>query len=90
MPLVHNPKIRQARGEQQATEPRWLTEMAFMDLEPAAFLVREKGLDFLQLVGAVLILGGAAFGELFHQKQIVSLPAKGTVDCVARTNAREW
>lgn len=26
-------------------------------------------LGFLQLIGAVLILGGAAFGELFHRKQ---------------------
>ncbi len=28
-----------------------------------------ESLVFLQLIGAVLILGGAAFGELFHQKQ---------------------
>jgi drug/metabolite transporter (DMT)-like permease len=28
-----------------------------------------ESLGFLQLIGAVLILGGAAFGELFHRKQ---------------------
>lgn len=30
-----------------------------------------EALAFLQLIGAVLILGGAAFGELFHQKQLL-------------------
>lgn len=42
----------------------------------AAFL--GESLGFLQLVGAVLILGGAAFGELFHQKRLLSLPDKGS------------
>jgi drug/metabolite transporter (DMT)-like permease len=37
----------------------------------AAFL--GESLSFLQLVGAVLILGGAAFGELFRQKQVLGL-----------------
>jgi drug/metabolite transporter (DMT)-like permease len=37
----------------------------------AAFL--GESLRFLQLVGAVLILGGAAFGELFRQKQLQGL-----------------
>ena len=27
-----------------------------------------ENLNFVQIVGAVLILGGAAFGELFHKK----------------------
>jgi drug/metabolite transporter (DMT)-like permease len=40
----------------------------------AAFL--GESLDFLQLVGAVLILGGAAFGELFHQKQLWGLSVR--------------
>jgi len=35
----------------------------------AAFL--GETLSFLQLIGAVLILGGAAFGELFRQKQVL-------------------
>lgn len=35
-----------------------------------------ESLSFLQLVGAVLILGGAAFAELFRQKQLVSLPVR--------------
>jgi RarD protein len=38
----------------------------------AAFL--GESLSFVQLLGAVLILGGAAFGELFHQKHAVRLP----------------
>jgi drug/metabolite transporter (DMT)-like permease len=29
-----------------------------------------ESLGFLQLIGAILILGGAAFGELFYQKQL--------------------
>jgi drug/metabolite transporter (DMT)-like permease len=37
-----------------------------------------ESLSFLQLAGAVLILGGAAFGELFRQKQLLSLfPQRG-------------
>lgn len=44
----------------------------------AAFL--GESLSFLQVMGAVLILGGAAFGELFRQKQVLSLPDKSTVD----------
>src|SRR5262249_15659317 len=39
-----------------------------------------ESLSFLQVMGAVLILGGAAFGELFRQKQVLSLPDKSTVD----------
>ena len=41
----------------------------------AVFL--QESLSLLQLVGAVLILGGAAFGELYHQKQLLNLPDKG-------------
>jgi hypothetical protein len=33
-----------------------------------------ESLGFLQLVGAVLILGGAAFGELFRRNQLHNLP----------------
>jgi threonine/homoserine efflux transporter RhtA len=40
----------------------------------AAFL--GKTLSFLQLIGAVLILGGAAFGELFRQKQVLGLAVR--------------
>jgi drug/metabolite transporter (DMT)-like permease len=40
----------------------------------AAFL--GESLSFLQLVGAVLILGGAAFGELFRQKQLQGLSVR--------------
>jgi len=40
----------------------------------AAFL--GESLSFLQLVGAVLILGGAAFGELFRQKQLWGLSVR--------------
>jgi drug/metabolite transporter (DMT)-like permease len=40
----------------------------------AAFL--GESLSFLQLVGAVLILGGAAFGELFREKRFVSLSVR--------------
>jgi RarD protein len=32
-----------------------------------------ESLGFLQLIGAVLILGGAAFGELFHRKQALEI-----------------
>jgi len=32
-----------------------------------------ESLGFLQLIGAVLILGGAAFSELFHQKQLLEV-----------------
>ncbi|MCC7117682.1 MAG: EamA family transporter [Anaerolineales bacterium] len=32
-----------------------------------------ESLDFLQLIGAVLILGGAAFGEWFHRKQSLEI-----------------
>jgi hypothetical protein len=32
-----------------------------------------ESLGFLQLIGAVLILGGAAFGELFHRKQLLEV-----------------
>jgi drug/metabolite transporter (DMT)-like permease len=35
----------------------------------AAFL--GETLSFVQIIGAVLILGGAAFGELFHQKSLL-------------------
>lgn len=35
-----------------------------------------ESLRFVQLVGAVLILGGAAYGELFQQKPLLSLPDK--------------
>ncbi len=38
----------------------------------AAFL--GETMNFLQIIGAVLILGGAAFGELFRKKQLVGLP----------------
>jgi drug/metabolite transporter (DMT)-like permease len=38
-----------------------------------------EALTFLQLVGAVLILGGAAFGELFQQKRVLSLPGEGSI-----------
>jgi drug/metabolite transporter (DMT)-like permease len=38
-----------------------------------------EALTQLQLVGAVLILGGAAFGELFQQKRVLSLPGQGSV-----------
>ena len=37
----------------------------------AAFLGETLG--FVQLIGAALILGGAAFGELFRQKQVLGL-----------------
>ena len=40
----------------------------------AAFL--GESLSFLQLVGAVLILGGAALGELFGHKQLLSLSVR--------------
>ena len=40
----------------------------------AAFL--GEALGFVQIVGAVLILGGAAFGELFRQQQLSVLSAK--------------
>jgi len=40
----------------------------------AAFL--GESLSFLQLVGAVLILGGATFGELFRPKQLWSLSVR--------------
>jgi len=40
----------------------------------AAFL--GETLSFLQLIGAVLILGGAAFGELFRQKQVWGLSVR--------------
>ena len=36
-----------------------------------------ESLSFLQLFGAALILGGAAFGELFRQKQAMGLPEGG-------------
>ncbi len=41
----------------------------------AAFL--GEALSLVQLVGAVLILGGAAFGELFHPRPRLSLPQEG-------------
>ena len=40
----------------------------------AAFL--GEALGFVQIVGAVLILGGAAFGELFRQQQVSVLSAE--------------
>ncbi len=47
-------------------------------LEPLSALffsaaILGESLGFLQLVGAVLILGGAAFGELFRQKEALHL-----------------
>jgi hypothetical protein len=41
----------------------------------AAFL--GESLSYWQWIGAALILGGAAFGELFRPKQTLSLPASG-------------
>lgn len=38
-----------------------------------------ESLGFLQLIGAVLILGGAAFGELFHRKPSVEVSKDGLV-----------
>lgn len=38
-----------------------------------------ESLAFLQLIGAVLILGGAAFGELFHRKQLLESTKDGLV-----------
>ena len=38
-----------------------------------AVVLLGESLGFLQLVGAVLILGGAAFGELLHQKQFLEV-----------------
>jgi hypothetical protein len=35
----------QARRDQQPTQARRLTEAAFVDVEPAAFLIRKEGLD---------------------------------------------
>jgi drug/metabolite transporter (DMT)-like permease len=32
-----------------------------------------EALSFLQLIGAVLILGSVAFGELFHQKKLMEV-----------------
>ena len=40
----------------------------------AAFL--GETLSFLQLIGAVLILGGAGFGELFRQKRVLGLSVR--------------
>jgi drug/metabolite transporter (DMT)-like permease len=40
----------------------------------AAFL--GETLSVLQLIGAVLILGGAAFSELFRQKQVLGLAVR--------------
>jgi hypothetical protein len=40
----------------------------------AAFL--GEALNVLELVVAVLILGGAEFGELYSQKQLLSLPER--------------
>ncbi|MCB9420249.1 MAG: EamA family transporter [Ardenticatenaceae bacterium] len=47
-------------------------------LEPLAALffsavLLGESLGFLQLIGAVLILGGAAFGELFQQKRLLEV-----------------
>lgn len=38
-----------------------------------------ESLGFLQLIGAVLILGGAAFGELFRRKQVLEISKDGLV-----------
>lgn len=37
-----------------------------------------ESLSVLQLIGAVLILGGAAFAEMFTQKQVLRLPDQGS------------
>ena len=49
------------------------------DFSPALFFSAAflwKALSFLQLAGAILILGGTAFGESFRQKQLLSLSAE--------------
>jgi len=38
-----------------------------------------ESLGFLQLIGAVLILGGAAFSELFRRKQVLEISKDGLV-----------
>lgn len=53
-------------------------------LEPLAALffsaaLLGESLGFLQLIGAVLILGGAAFGELFRRKQVLEISKDGLV-----------
>ena len=50
-------------------------------LEPLSALffsaaILQESLGFWQLAGAALILGGAAFGELYHQRRALNLPDK--------------
>lgn len=42
---VDDPDVGQASGNQQARQALWVSEMAFMELEAAAFLVGEEGLN---------------------------------------------
>lgn len=61
--------------------PGWgfgLLELLSALVFSAAFL--GEALNGLELVGAGLILGGAAFGELFHPKQLLSVSSRGPVD----------
>ncbi len=44
-PQIHQPQVRQARGDQQARQPLRVTQMAAVELEAAAFLVRKERFD---------------------------------------------
>src|SRR5437762_720479 len=42
---IDDPEIGQTRRDQQAAQALRVAEMAFMNLEPATFLIRKEGLD---------------------------------------------
>jgi len=55
---VDHPDISQASGNQQTCQPLRMAQVAFVEMEPATFLVGEESFD----EEALLVVGAGFFG----------------------------
>src|SRR5690242_8619451 len=80
-PQIDEPEIGETRRDQQARQSLRVAEMAFMDVEPAAFLVGKEGLNmralFVELHGGIQII---EIGDQVERLLVLLLPDRQQCD----------